>query len=167
LQFRPDAAFWRATLHDPNLLITDAELGFRNGAEWLLMPKLPDALLHEREITQGRIQENGAAYAGCPPVLAVRAPDPQWLAALRRRYAVGGTRVLIDVTPMPACEGDRGFYDEHLRAGMIDNTLGTLPLEMYTNSGRLHTTDAGAEEISRRIAEQIAEQIVQAEGSGR
>ncbi len=163
LKYRPDAAFWKASLRDPNELITDAELGFRTGVQWLFKSKLPDDILQIRDTTHGRVPEPGPAFTSCPPVLAVRAPDPKWLGYLRQRYGVNGTRVLVDVTPTPACDPSRSFYEQRFTPGLIDNTLGTMPLEMYTYTGRLHTTDAGAEEISRRIAEQI----LQVEGRGR
>ncbi len=161
LKYRPDAAFWEARLRDPNGFISDMELGFRTGVQWLFRPKLPEDLLQIRETTHGRVPEPGKPFTSCPEVLAVRAPDTAYLASLRQRYGVDGTKVLIDVTPTPACDPSRPFYLQRLTPGLIDNTLGTLPLAMYTDSGRLHTTDAGAEEISERIADQI----LRAEGS--
>jgi hypothetical protein len=163
LQYRPDWAFWKANLHDPNELITAAELGFRTGVEWLVKPPLPTSVLQTRDISHGRVPEQGPAFTSCPPVLAMRAPDVAYLSELRRRYGVNGTRVLIDVTPTPACDPSRAFYEQRLTPGLIDNQLGTMPLAMYTYTGRLHTTDAGAAEISRRIAEQV----LKAEGGGR
>jgi hypothetical protein len=163
LQFRPDAAFARSVLHDPDEIITDAELGLRTGLQWLVTPKLPAATLNIRQTSHGRVPEPGPQFTECPPVLAERPPDAQWIAALRQKYAVGGTRVLVDVTPAPACDPTRPFYDERFKPGMLDNTLGTLPLDLYAYTGRLHTNDAGAVELSRRIGEQI----VQHEKGGR
>jgi hypothetical protein len=157
LQFHPDMAYLRFVLHDPADLITDAELGFRTGVQWLVTPKLSESLLKTRDASHGRVPENGPAFTSCPGVIAVRAPDSAWIAELRARYGVGGTRVLMDVTPTPACDASRSFYEAKIAPGMLDNTLGTMPLALYTNTGRLHSTDAGALEISRRIAAQILE----------
>lgn len=163
MQFHPDAAFWKANLRDPDNLISDAELAFRSGVQALLKPKLSDALLNMRVTSHGRVPEPGPAFTACPMILITRAPDAAWLAHLRSEYGVHGTKVLIDVTPLPACANERSFYEQRLTPGLIDNTLGTMPLAFYSDTGRLHTTDTGAERISRRMADQI----LRAEGGGR
>ncbi len=161
LKYRPDAAFWRAALHNPNELMDDAELGFRTGVEWLVQPKLPASVLQVRDTSHGRVPEPAQPLTNCPAIVAERAPDVAWLASLRQHYATHGTRVLIDVTPMPPCDPGLAFYQQRITPASIDNAIATLPLSMYTDSGRLHTTDAGAQAISQRIADQI----LRAEGS--
>ena len=150
LQVRPDWAFWKAMLKDPGGLATDAEIGLRVGLQGLFSRPPND-----REALQGRLPEPGPALTACVPAFAVRAPDAAWLASLRRRYGVGGTKVLIDVMPEPPCDATRSFYDERLKPGMVDNRLGTLPLSMYANTGRLHVNDEGAHLTSLMIADQI------------
>jgi hypothetical protein len=155
LKYRSDAVFWRTFLSEPNELITDAELGFRTGVQWLFTPKLPASLLQIRDSSHGRVPEPAPLLTACPAVIAERTPDAAWLASLRQKYGTDGTKVLIDVTPMPPCDPSLAFYRQRLTPAVIDNSVGTLQLGMYTDSGRLHTTDAGAAEISQRIAEQI------------
>ncbi len=163
LQASPDLEFLKTSLSHLNERVTDAELGLHTGLQWLFAPPLPEAKLRERETNHGRVHEDGPPFVHCPPVFAVRAPDAGWLAQLRQEYAVHGTRVLIDVTPTAPCDPTRPAYNRWFTPGLIDNTLETMPVEMYTYTGRLHTTDAGAEEMSRRIADQI----LRAEGSAR
>jgi hypothetical protein len=155
LQYRPDAAFWREMLRHPDELIGDAELGFRTGVEWLFKPRLPAAVLDARDTSHGRLPERGPAFTSCPGIVSLRAPDLAWLAGLRSRYGVHGTRVLIDVTPLPPCDVSRSFYAPRATPGVVDNVLGTLPMTQYTDTGRLHMTDAGAAVMSSQIADQI------------
>jgi len=157
LQVRPDAAFWKSMAKQPLELIANAELGLRTGVQGLFS-RPP----HIREELQGQLPEPGPVLTQCVPAFAVRAPDAAWLTHLRQIYSAGGTRVLIDVMPEPPCDGTRDFYDARLTPGLIDNTLGTLPLAMYANSGRLHVNDAGSQVVS----EQIASQILLAEKGG-
>ncbi len=150
LQVKPDRAFWKAMAKSPEEITEDAEIGLRTGLQGLLT-RPP----HVREEMQGRLPEPGPVLTECIPAFAERAPDAAWLEYLRQRYGVGGTRVLIDVMPEPPCDETRAFYDARLKPGMIDNTLGTLPLSMYANTGRLHVNDDGALLTSLMIADQI------------
>ena len=156
LRFRRDAALFHRALALPEDFLTSAELGLRTGLQWLPYPELPPALGQVREHNGGRMPEPGAVPMACAPPLAMRTPDPQWLHSLRDSYATTKTRVLIDVTPEPACDPSFAFYAARTGAGVTDNSLATLPFNDYSNTGRLHASDAGAQIISERIGKQIA-----------
>ncbi len=153
MQTKPDWPFWKSMIRNPNELMVDLELGFRTGFTWLLSRQ--PTKVHVRELSQGRVPEPGEPLTHCSAELARRAPDAAWIQHLRQTYGVGGTHVLVDVTPEPPCDTTRSFYEARLLPGMVDNGLGTLPIGMYTATGRLHTTDAGAAVLSGRIADQI------------
>lgn len=155
IRFHRDAGFWRRFLQDPNGSLANVELSFRDGVEWLPKSPLPPALEHERDHNGGHVTEPGTTLTHCSNDTIYRQPDPAWLDFLRRTYAVGGTRVLINVMPMPACDEGLPFYRTRL-AGLIDNTVDTLPINDYTTSGRLHTNDTGTAALSERIAAQLA-----------
>jgi hypothetical protein len=150
LQMRPDRAFWKTMAKHPEAITAVAEGGLRTGVQGLFS-RPP----HVREQLQGRLPEPGPVLTECIPAFAVRAPDAGWIQHLRQRYGVGGTRVLVDVMPEPPCDATRSFYDAQLAPGMVDNQLGTLPLSMYANTGRLHVNDDGAQMVSLMIAAQI------------
>lgn len=154
IRFHRDKAFWLNTLRYPDSAFANAELAFRNGVEWLPKRPLPPALAHERDLNGGHVTEAGTTLAHCSGDTIYRQPDPAWLSYLRSTYGVGGTRVLINVMPMPPCDEGLPFYRARL-AGLIDNTVDTLPIADYTNSGRLHTNDAGTAVLSHRIADQL------------
>lgn len=159
IRFHPDRAFWRMTFQSPDNSFANAELAFRNGMEWLSKRPLPPALAHERNLNGGHVGEPAVSRAHCVPGDAViRHPDPVWLESLRHTYGVGGTRVLIDATPMPACDEGLPFYRSAL-PGLIDNTLDPLPVGDYNISGRLHTNDRGTIDLSQRIADQLVTTI--------
>jgi hypothetical protein len=155
LQMRPDWAFWKAVAKDPSDMMVDLELGFRTGVQWLFSRQ--GSKVQVREQNLGRVPEPGDPLTHCPANLPERSPDAAWLGHLRQTYGVDGTRVLIDVTPVPPCDPTRPFYAARLSPGLVDNRIDTLPMAMYTNSGRLHTNDAGADAISERIAAQIVQ----------
>jgi hypothetical protein len=155
LQYRPDAAFARWALRHPVLLVGNLELGLRTGLPWLVERPLPPERYWLRDRNQGWLPDEGAALTACSSSPLLRAPDPAWVGGLRSRYGVGGTQVLVDVMPEPACAADREFYASRL-AGVTDNAPGTLPLGDYTDSGRLHLTPQGAVELSERVSEQLA-----------
>jgi hypothetical protein len=154
VRFHRDRVFWHNMLHNPDDAFANVELAFRNGLQWL--PKHPRASeLTTREQNDGFVTEPGPPLTRCAGDTIIRPPDPTWLNFLRSHYGVNGTRVLIDVTPMPACDEGLAFYRAHLH-GLTDNSVDTLPLNNYNASGRLHTTEAGTAALSNRIADQIA-----------
>lgn len=158
IRFHRDKAFWQAMLRSPDEAFAHTELAFRSGIEWLLKRPLPPALAHERELNGGHVSEPGTPLTACPADPFLRPPDAAWLSYLRRTYGIGGTHVLIDVTPMPPCDELLPYYRARV-PGLTDNSVDTLPIGDYSNSGRLHTDDAGTVELSERIANQLAEEI--------
>ena len=155
IRFHRDAAFWRNLLQDPDDNLANTELAFRNGIEFLFSRPLPPALAHERVLNAGHVSEPGTPLTRCSGDTIYRPPDPAWLSYLRNTYGVDGTRVLINVTPMPPCDEGLPFYRTHL-AGLTNNTVDTLPIGDYNSSGRLHTNELGTTTLSERIADQIA-----------
>ncbi len=156
LRFHRGRALLHRIVEDPEDFMISAELGLRTGLQWLPFPPLPPELAQARERHGGRLAEPGPPPNECAPPLRMRPPDPAWVAGLRERYSRPGTTVLIDVTPEPRCDPSFAFYALRLGPGLIDNTLQSLPLNNYTDTGRLHTGEAGAQILSERLAEQIA-----------
>jgi hypothetical protein len=155
IRFRPDAAFWQNTFRDPDTSFANAELSFRNGIEWFLKRPFPPQLVHERDLNGGHVSEPGAALTHCANDTKIYAPEPAWLSHIRSAYGVNGTRVLIDVMPMAACDQGLPYYRARL-ANLTDNGVDTLPIGDYSTSGRLHTTDQGTIDLSNRLAAQRA-----------
>lgn len=158
IRFHPDADFWKRTFRYPDVSFNNAELAFRNGIEWFLKRPFPPALVHERDLNGGHVSEPGASRTQCPNDTKIHEPEPAWLSHIRSTYGVDGTRVLIDVMPMPPCDAGLPYYRAHL-ANLTDNAVDTLPIGDYSTSGRLHTTDQGTIDLSNRIADQIAAQL--------
>lgn len=165
IRFHRDKAFWHMALHDPEDVLMDAELGFRDGIQWLPRKPLPPQLANQRELSGGHVSEPGVPLQRCAGDAIERAPDKAWLSHLRTTYGVGGTKVLIDVMPMPSCDEGLPFYRARLGPGVTDNAVETLPIQDYTGSGRLHTDAAGTEALSQRLAEQIADVMKQDGGA--
>ena len=155
LRFHRDRGLLGLMAHDPEGVMISAELGLRTGLQWLPQGALPPQLSEIRERNGGQLMEPGGTLTECRGPIAVRAPDRLWLQSLRQRYSRAETRVLIDVTPEPPCDPSLRFFQERTGPGVTDNSLQTLPLAEYTDTGRLHTNDVGAEHLSERIAEQI------------
>ncbi len=75
------------------------------------------------------------------------------VASFRQRYAVDGTRVILDISPVPDCDV---LYDRYaqLSQGLHDNSFERLPISFF-NEGDVHFSAAGSEYISRKAGEQI------------
>ncbi len=156
LRYHRNEALLQRMIHSPEDIMINAELGLRMGLQWLPSPVLPPEFAEIRETSHGHFPEPGPAPTSCGPPMRMRPPDPGWLRALRSRYAASGTTVLIDVTPEPTCDPSFAYFAKLTGPGVTDNSLGTLPLSDYTDTGRLHTDDAGAKILSERIADQIS-----------
>ena len=83
-------------------------------------------------------------------------PQAAWMKGLRRKYAVGGTEVLIDATPTIPCDPSLRYF-QLTTHGLIDNQpYAPITADSYTDDGRLHANALGAERISTMIADQVA-----------
>jgi hypothetical protein len=79
--------------------------------------------------------------------------DPKWPDAMRKKYGVHGTRVIVNVAPVADCDDMKDAY-EHLLQGMHANPLEVLPIGMFNNQD-VHFTPEGAAHISAEVGEQI------------
>jgi len=79
--------------------------------------------------------------------------DPEWVAGLRSKYGVNGTRVLVNVAPVADCDDMKDVYERTLQ-GMHDNKLEVLPIGMFNNQD-VHFTPEGAEIVSTEVGNQI------------
>jgi hypothetical protein len=79
--------------------------------------------------------------------------NPDWVAGLRTKYGVNGTRVLVNVAPVADCDDMKDVYVRMLQ-GMHDNRLEVLPIGMF-NSQDVHFTAEGAEAVSTEVGKQI------------
>ncbi len=142
-------------LRHPAEFLSWAERGMHHVATNLRQPTMAPGMLTLRSAARGRLAIKGGEMTACGTGPAEQAPDPKWIADLRRKYGVDGTRVLIDVMPVPDCDPSYGFYKDRF-AGLADNTLEQYPRADYVDNGRLHLGRAdGIERLSNSIAAQI------------
>ncbi len=144
-------------LHHPVEVVDSAESTLFLAMRWFRKKPLKPESLRIREPHLGRTVDPGTAITGCAAIYEKRAPDAAWLDSLRQRYGRAGTRVLIDVTPLPPCAPSLGFYQDALKPGMVDNRLTTQPLETFSSSGRQHMMESGVRMMSNAVADQILE----------
>lgn len=91
----------------------------------------------------------------CDFTLPVYTPVAADIAAARRRYAVNGTQVIINVSPIANCNPHEDMYRKQLD-GLHDNTLVTLPMSAF-NASDIHFSPSGSAYVSTEAAEQILE----------
>ncbi len=84
-------------------------------------------------------------------------PDKAWVNSLRSRYAIDGTTVLVDAMALPDCDPDVSYF-QHELAGLIDNSITTLPVSDFYFGGR-HVNMAGSLPVSNMVAEQILQHL--------
>jgi len=75
------------------------------------------------------------------------------VAETRERYAVDGTHVIIDISPISNCNPNEGMYRKQLD-GLHDNALVALPMP-YFNMTDVHFSPKGQAYISTQAANQI------------
>jgi hypothetical protein len=90
-------------------------------------------------------------YSGPDPSPVVR--NAEDVAETRKRYAVDGTQVIIDVSPISNCNPYEGLYRKQLD-GLHDNALVALPMP-YFNMTDVHFSPMGSAYISTEAANQI------------
>lgn len=132
---------------------------------WGSQHPLPQSTFQQRAHLRGRFPDPGKPLTTCPTDTRPHPPNAAWLQALRTRYGTPatagapGTTVLIDATPVPACDPLLSTYSNDLAPSrnLIDNTFHTDPIAWYSESGRLHLEPAGIQSLSEEIATQILE----------
>jgi hypothetical protein len=116
-------------------------------------PFSPEIQYLRNRTVGGMVPEDSRALSSCSYLSNASAPDKNWIEFLRSKYGRDGTTVLIDATPIPACDPNLSFFSGKL-AGVVDSRIDTLPVNDFLEGGR-HTTTAGSALLSERIASQI------------
>jgi hypothetical protein len=81
------------------------------------------------------------------------APKLSWVRMLREKYSEDGTRVLINVSPVPTCAPDAAQIASDT-SNVTDNSLQLFPIGFFCDLDR-HLTLEGAERSSLDIGRQI------------
>jgi hypothetical protein len=128
--------------------------GLRIAVERAATKPFSPELQYLRNRTGGRIvPEDAPVLSSCSYPSYASPPDKNWIEFLRSKYGRDGTTVLVDATPIPACDPNLSFFRRKL-AGVVDNRVETLPVSDFLTGGR-HLTGAGSVLLSERIASQI------------
>jgi hypothetical protein len=128
-----------------------------HGARWAIdslhTKPLPPETRLERFKTHGQSFLKDPVMKDCTLAPQLAAPDRDWVAGLRSKYAAAGSTVLVDAMMLPDCDPGIAYYKREL-AGVIDNQIEALPVSDFHAGGR-HATPTGSVPLSRSIAEQI------------
>lgn len=89
----------------------------------------------------------------CVRDTAYAPPEPGRIEELRRKYAVNGTRVLVNVSPIPTCTRNAAEVASAV-ANLTDNSLPLYPIGLFCDMDR-HLTVDGAARLSLDVARQI------------
>jgi hypothetical protein len=155
---KPDIGFfYEAFRHGEDILSAIGVTG-RYALTDLIHHRLAKSIYSERDETLGRFPDPEPRSVTCPPDIRPAPPDPDWVNGLRRRYGIEGTRVIVDVVPVPPCEPSLAIYQREYAAGnnIVDNQLEVYPIDWYTQSGRWHL---GAPEGWQHLSNEVADQI--------
>lgn len=93
------------------------------------------------------------AETACTHNVSFAPPVPAWVSKLRQRYSVNGTKVLINVSPLPDCATDAQRIADSMK-NVTDNALELYPIHLFCDLDR-HLTMEGAARSSEQIAKQI------------
>ena len=155
---KPDASFLYTLLRHGEDILSAIGVTGRFAVTDMLHRSLAKSVYRERDDTGGRFPDPLPRSVACPPDLYPSPPDREWVNGLRTRYGVDGTRVIVDVVPVPPCEPNLAIYQREFPPGngVVDNELHIYPLNWYTQSGQWHL---GAPEGWQHLSTEIADQI--------
>jgi hypothetical protein len=94
-----------------------------------------------------------SAETHCVNDIAYAQPTVDWVRTLKEKYANNGTRVLINVSPLPSCSPIATLVAAGTR-NVPDNSLSLFPIGLFCDLDR-HLTLEGAERASLELAEQL------------
>jgi len=167
LQNEHSAAFYLGLAKRPLWVIQFAEFAGDAMIQYALSRVLPSRYRQERDTRAERDSHDGFWAFPDPPQRRClqnhqamddldAKPLPFYIdgaAALRRRYGVDGTRVILDVAPGPVCDAMQEVYRKQTE-GLHDNAYETLPIS-YFNEGDVHFSAEGSRYVSMEAARQI------------
>jgi hypothetical protein len=93
------------------------------------------------------------AQTHCLNDIAYVQPTVDWVHSLKDEYANNGTRVVINVSPLPTCSPIAGLVAAGTR-NVTDNSLSLYPIGLFCDLDR-HLTLEGAERASLELAAQL------------
>jgi hypothetical protein len=157
IRYKLDLDFLKKTLAHGEDILSAISISGKYALEWLGRRPLPPEVWNARDRLHGRFPDLEAPLTACEQVSRLNPPSRAWTDALRQRYSAGGTRVIIDVTPVPACDPDLPINTGELApaAGIVDNQLHTYPVGDYMQHARLHMRPEGIARYTDEVAAQI------------
>jgi hypothetical protein len=93
------------------------------------------------------------AETHCVNDIAYAPPTVAWIRMLREKYAKNGTKVVINVSPLPSCSRVAAAVAAGTR-NVTDNSLSLYPIGLFCDLDR-HLTLEGAERASLELAGQL------------
>jgi hypothetical protein len=93
------------------------------------------------------------AQTRCLNYKAYIQPTAGWVHGLKDKYALNGTRVVVNVSPLPTCSPIAQLVAAGTR-NVTDNSLSLYPIGLFCDLDR-HLTLEGTERASRELAEQL------------
>ncbi len=165
VRFRPDLEFFYALMRHADDVLSAIGVTGRFALTDLVRHPLAPSVFHQREELRGRFPDPTERMVVCPKDVRDNPPSKAWLDGLRTKYGIDGTRVIVDMVPVPACDPALNTYRTRFAPGngIIDNRLEIYPLNWYTQSGRLHL---GAPEGWQHLSGEVANQLEQLERAG-
>jgi hypothetical protein len=109
-----------------------------------------EAIFHSRG---GLLILPKSAQTHCLNDIAYVQPTVAWVHSLKDKYANNGTRVVINVSPLPTCSPIAALVAAGTR-NVTDNSLSLYPIGLFCDLDR-HLTLEGAERASLELAEQL------------
>jgi hypothetical protein len=152
LRFFPASDTWATLIRHPFDTFDFMTKTLRLAARDIVRTGLSPDDMNSRHAHRGLYKVKAPPMSVCPPAPRQIHADAAWIRQLRQKYSRGGTRVIVDVTPVPECGTTYAYYAT-LVHGLTDNDLERWPLAMFDTTA--HFTPAGVTRLSESIARQI------------
>lgn len=159
------AQIHRVLLSHPQESIAFAGYAAGYGA-WYVLRDIWSHLTHRRpeedtlRVRNGFFTPPAPALTSCAPLSSLPSPaqssQPRFsrdlVAGFQHQYAGQATVVLVNVAPIPACDGNLAAYQAELH-GLTSNSLQPLPVTLF-NDDR-HYTASGSKVVSSAIVQEL------------
>ena len=159
LAWRLRGGWDRQVLHivltHPLDVLTWAEQGARISVQRVRAKPMGAESMNLRAPHGGTFPTPGTTLVTCETIKYEVPPDPQWVANLRAKYAVGGTQVILDANPSPPCDATLPYIQAHLNPYIDNHPYPVLPVNVFVDHSRNHVNALGERLLSDMIADQV------------
>jgi hypothetical protein len=158
LRARRDLSTLALLAAHPKQTLEFASFGLRLALFGVIKRPLPDSAYAIRSEHRGLYPSPDPTMTECVQERIEHPSDAAYIEAIRARYGVDGSIVIVNTAPKPACDLTFDFYAVQHPAP-TDNKLEAYPMSDFDNHGHSHMKESGVARFSNAVSDQIIEAL--------